>query len=607
MKKLIYLLPVLALFFTACDPLEEIYDEIDSNDVIGEAEYTLTDDDYDELELNYGSFSSEEDAKAELPAFLSEKYPVWGKGSSVLVDYKLYIGSAFGAKDYNLTQEDYATSGSDLLGFASDADPAEYLPQILADNVSYAKEGDYRVAKYFQYTGSAYTVTPTVSFEENFDYGAVAGDITTASGGVWVAHSSADYNPAGYGTTSLSMADYPTSNVGGSVTIKLSGGNEDVNSSFTEITSGKVYASTLVNFSEIGTNDQGYFFHFMEPSGYSYAARVGAMSDGSGGILFGIGASSKYLTFGDDSFALGTTYLLVASYEIATGVSNLYVLTTAEATEPTKPQATNTDSSGLTAQRIAVRQGGSGTATLDGIRVANTWSAIMSNDELDDEVVGDKISEEAGYTYNDETWVIPSDRFYLLSEEDFASIGIENFGSSTPPDDYLPKFLDLTFPYALEGNELDVAYEYVSSSSGAQTRGNLYTFIEGIWVGYQSTISTTLQFGHDGSKWIPDNTIKYTLTSDDYCYMAEELTGNADFDNVSLPNLCDYGDYDYNWTEDQIVFSLGILADKMNPDAEEEQKYLFTYLLYDNGINELSTKIILEEGVWILFEEDEED
>jgi len=576
MKKLIYLLPVLALFFTACDPLEEIYDEIDSNDVVGEAEYTLTDDDYDELELNYGSFSSEEDAKAELPAFLSEKYPVWGKGSSVLVDYKLYIGSAFGAKDYILTQADYTFSGSDLLGFASDADPAEYLPQILGDNVSYAKEGDYRVAKYFQYTGSAYIVTPTVSLEDNFDFGAVAGDLTAITTD-WTAHSGAGSLFVGYATTSLSMTDYPTSDIGGSITIDPTN-KEDVNSAFPTISSGKVYASALVNLSAV--SDGNYFFHIMEAADTQpyaqFRARVGAKSDGSGGILFGIGASSSGLTYGETSFDLNTTYLLVSSYDIATGKSDLHVLTEAETTEPTQPEASNTGNSGNAISAVAIRQsGGVPTANIDGIRVANTWSAIMSNEDLPDEVIGTKVADEMSYTYADGIWETPSNRYYKLSKEDFESIGIESFGSSTPPDDYLPTFLNLKFPYAQEDDELDVAYEYVSSSSGAQTRGNLYTFMEGIWVGYQSTISTTLQFGHDGSKWIPDNTIKYTLTEDDYCYMAEELTGNTDFDNVSLPNLCDYGDYDYNWTEDQIVFSLGILADKMNPDAEEGQKYLY--------------------------------
>jgi len=612
MKKLIYLILVLALGFTSCEPMDDIYNELDKQEAtdprneIGSDEYTLTSDDYDALGLNYGSFSSESDAKTMLPEFISSvpKYDYWTKNSSVLVGYQLYVGNAFSVEDYKLTQEDYTLSGSDLLGFQSDATPSTYLADILADNISYSSEGDYAIAKYYQYTGIAYTVTPTVSLDENLDYGAVTGDLLTASGGNWVNHSGTD-NQLQYTTTSLSMTDYPASAIGGSMMISSSG-SEDVNTSITPITSGKVFASTLINISAV--SDGTYFFHFMDDS-YGYSARVGAKDDGSGNILFGIGATSSTLTYGTTSFDLNTTYLLVSSYDIATGISNLYVLTVAVDTEPNTAEASNTGDANKGIERIGVRQGGGGpTATLDGIRVANTWSAIMSNGVLDNEVIGDKIALEMGYTYADGAWVTPSDRFYSVSDEDFDSMGEDsgepgrynNFGSSTPPDDYLPTFLGLKFPYAPEGAELDVVYDYYSSSSGAQLRGNLYTVIDGEWVAYESTISTTLQFGHDGTTWVPDNTIKYTLVGADFEFFGTELEGNTDFSNVNLGNMVTHSNFDYNWSEDQILYALGLLADKLNPGAEEGQKYLFTYLVYDNGVNEHSKILIKQNGAWVV-------
>jgi hypothetical protein len=606
MKKIIYLILAIGLVFTACDPLEDIYTEIntqgieDPRNVVGTDEYTLTSDDYDALGLSYGSFSSEDDAKTMLPDLLSSisKYDFWIKNSSVLVGYQLYIGNAFSLKDYSLKQADYALSGSDLLGFQADASPGDYLADIISAKYSYLKEGDYVAATYFQYTGSAYVVTPTVSFEENFDYGTTAGDLTTISGGTWAHHSGAT-NQLLYATESLSMTGYPSSNVGGAMALS-STGSEDLNSSFTTIiTSGTVYSSTLINLSEVG--DGTYFFHLMEEDGsYSYSARVGAKSDGSGNVLFGIGASSSSLTYGTTPFDLNTTYLIVASYDIATGTSNLYILTSAEATEPSTPEATNSGSAGNSAQRIGIRQGGGGpTAILDGIRVANSWSAIMSNDVLDDEVVGNKEQYKAFYTYTDGAWEAPSSNFYTVSEADFDSMSLSNFGSSTPPSDYLPTFLNIKFPYAQEDEKLVVAYKYVSSSSGAQTRGNLYTKINGEWVGHESTISTTLQFGHDGNSWIPDNTIKYTLVSADYDYIAAELEGNTDFANVSLANLASYDDYDYNWSQDQILYSLDLLLDHLNPAAADGQKYLITYLLYDNGANDVVKSLIKVSGEWV--------
>lgn len=602
MKKIFYLILVFGFVFTACEPLDDINSAIDAkeNPIVGDTEYTLTDDDYDELELSYGSFNSEDDAKTMIPSLLSDLYPAWGKSSSVLVNYNLYVGSAFGARDYTLNQADYTSTGSSLLGFQSDATPADYLADILASNISNAKEGDYRVAKYFQFTGSAYTVTPKVSLESNFDYGSTEGDLTSITTD-WSAHSGS--SAVGYTTSSLSMAGYPTSDIGGSITIKPSN-SEDVNSGFTTISSGKVYASALVNLSEVSNGN--YFFHIMEaPDTQPYAqfrSRVGAKDNGSGKVLFGIGASSSSLTYGETAFDLNTTYLLVSSYEIETGTSNLYVLTTAEATEPATPEATNTGSSGNAISAVAFRQsGGIPTATIDGVRVANTWSALMTNDALPNEVIGAKESMVSSYVYNGTSWVAPSDNFYLVSEADFASIGIETFGSSTPAEDYLPTFLNLKFPYAQEGEALDVVYNYVSSSSGPQVRGNLYTKIDGAWKGYQSTITTNLQFGHDGTTWVPDNTIKYTLVrNDDYEYMASQLTG-AEYAGL-IGNLAGYGDFDYNWSDDQIHYALSLLLDHLFPTAPEGQKYSLTYVIYDNGENDYITNFIRQGGAWVVNE-----
>mgnify|MGYP001812925940 CR=1 FL=1 len=606
MKKIFYFILVLGLVFTACEPMNDIYDDLDGQQAadpreeVGTDEYTLTDDDYDALDLNFGSFNSESDAKTMIPGLLSSipKYEFWVKNSSVLVSYQLYIGRAFGLKDYSLELSDYALSGSDLLGFQSDVTPKDYLADIIANKYSSASEGDYVTASYYQYTGSAYVVSPTVSFEENFDYGATAGDLTTISGGAWVNHSGAS-NQLAYSTESLTMDGYPSSNIGGSLVLSSSG-SEDVNSAFsTIITSGTVYSSTLINLSDVG--DGTYFFHLMEEDGsYSYSARVGAKSDGAGKVLFGIGASSSSLTYGSTSFDLDTTYLLVASYNVATGTSNLYVLTSAEATEPTSPETTNTGNTGNSAHRIGIRQGGGGpTAILDGIRVANSWSAIMSNEDLDDEVVGTKVSKEAFYTYEGGAWKIPTQNFYALNEEDFESMNLSNFGSSTPAEGYLPTFLNLKFPYAQDGDQLDVLYKYVSSSSGPQTRGNLYTKTNGVWIAYESTISTSLQFGHDGTTWVPDNTIKYTLVRNaDYEYMASQLT-SAEYAGL-IGNLAKYGDFDYNWTDAQIHYALSLFLDHLDSSAAEGQKYILTYVIYDNGENDYTTSFIKQNGAWVV-------
>jgi hypothetical protein len=159
MKKIIYLLTIVGLLFTGCDPIEDINTEIDGqvNPVVGSADYTLTDEDYEELELGFGSFSSIDDAKTMLPAFLAEKYSFWGEGSAVNVGFNLYQGSAEGVSDYtgsdvySFSNADYAATGSDAFGFYPNVNPTDEIPAILATQIVAPAEGQIVLATYKQY------------------------------------------------------------------------------------------------------------------------------------------------------------------------------------------------------------------------------------------------------------------------------------------------------------------------------------------------------------------------------------------------------------------------------------------------------------------------
>lgn len=600
---------VLALIITnACNPMDEIYDEMDSPDqtVVGDATYILSDEDYEELGLTFGSFNSVDEAKEKIPGLLTDLYPVWGKGSSVLAGYQLYIGAAEGVSDYTgaasytLNEADYATSGSDVLGFYPDINPADYLPAILASNISAPIEGQIALAKYIQYTEVPVVESSYTAFSEDFDYGTTAGDLTTITT-EWVAHANVGVGLAGYATSSLSMANYPNSAIGGAVTIAASGA-EDVSSVFTPITSGKIYASALVNLSAVSSGT--YFFHFMDDT-FGYSARVGAKDNGAGKISFGIGASSSTLTYGATAFDLNTTYLLVSSYDIASGASNLYVLTTAVATEPAAPEASSTGNPGLTVQKIGIRQGGGGpTGTIDGVRVATGWKSIMSND-VADIVTGAKIFAEGYYSFTNGSWKLPTG-MYSLTAEDYDSMGTasgqpgryNNFDGSMDIDNYISTFLGLKYPYAKDEDALIVIYKYYSSSAGAtQTRGNEYTVIDGVWTGHQSTISTTLQFGHDGTIWVPDNTIKYTLVGADYDFIVATYSSKYP---AQCANMASYGNFNgFSWTHEMIVEVIGGVLLNNNPSAAEGQKYAATYSIYDGSTHDDTVKLTLTGGVYV--------
>ncbi|MDG1661562.1 MAG: T9SS type A sorting domain-containing protein [Winogradskyella sp.] len=216
-------------------------------------------------------------------------------------------------------------------------------------------------------------------FTENFEYGITAGDLTAVSAGEWENHSGTI--AVQYSENSIVLNGYDArASFGGSAVLSPSN-SEDVNLPFTEQTSGKVYMSALVKVSVVnGTN---YFWHF---NSSGFLGKIGAKSDGGTGINFGIGAAGSP-QFGSTSYVLNTTYLLVASFDIATGKADLHVLTAPIGTEPTTPEATDTDAGqiGSSVSAVAFRQsGGIANVTLDGVRVAKTWSNLsLSNNDFD--------------------------------------------------------------------------------------------------------------------------------------------------------------------------------------------------------------------------------
>ncbi|PWG06052.1 hypothetical protein DIS07_06365 [Polaribacter aquimarinus] len=103
--------------------MEDIYSELDAVETVisGEAEITLTDDDYDALDLGFGNFSSEDDAKQMLPSFLSKKYPTWGKESLASVTFKLYNPKRDekSLAVYEVDAADYTAQGGNVARFGN--------------------------------------------------------------------------------------------------------------------------------------------------------------------------------------------------------------------------------------------------------------------------------------------------------------------------------------------------------------------------------------------------------------------------------------------------------------------------------------------------------
>lgn len=551
MKKLIYL-TLLGLVFTACNPMDDIYSEIDSEDsaIVGDATYTISDDDYETLGLTYGSFSSEDDAKTLIPSLLTDMYPVWGKNSSVLVSYQLYVGSAEGVSDYtsadvySLANSDYPGASDNAVGFYPSEDPEDYISDILNANIDSPVEGQHTLVKYKQYIGE-----PVVGISNYFD---------------------ADFKTEG------TLLDFDAISVVGDDQVWVE--TESYGAKMT----GFVWPDAIENEDWLVSQE----IDLTSQTNVTFQVNQ-AINYANGELdLMNILVSTDYT--GDVSTATWTTIELTTA---PAGSSWSFV------------ESEEYDFSAFEGETIHIALKYESTTT-----TAATWEVAQILLKTPG-VEGDTESTSIYYTYNGTEWEVDEDVYYL-SADDFDSMGegsgepgqYNNFSSSISPDDYLPTFLSIKYPYASDGDELIVTYPYYSSTSGAQTRGNLYTVVDGAWAGYESTITTSLQFGHDGTTWVPDNTIKYTLTGADYVYIADALEGNADFADVSLTNLAKYSDYDYNWSDDQITASLVVFLNYLDPTAEDGQKYVITYLLYDNGLNDISVYFIKTDGEWVINE-----
>ena len=112
-----------------------------------------------------------------------------------------------------------------------------------------------------------------------------------------------------------------------------------------------------------------------------------------------------------------------------------------------------------------------------------------------------------------------------------------------------------------------------------------------------SIIESQLQLGHDGSNWVPDNTIKYSMTSADYTAVSEAY---ADSNPAGSESMANYGNYDTGlWSAEQITESIGGVLKSNFPEADEGQKYLVFYSVYTGASQTWTEHLILSGGEYV--------
>lgn len=564
MKKIIFSFLAFSIIgFTSCErALDDVYDElgdVSRPEITAENSYVLEEGDYEDMKVDGEFFNSLEDARNLIPAFLDDKYPNLDDGSLTLVTFDLNVGVAI--EDYKISDSDYDglrtnnfvnNSSDPITGFEKSIDEddlAEYLATILDQNIeSIDNEDIYNVAfNYFEVT--------SVVLDNYYD-----------------------------------------------VDIR----DEDVYNSFEKISV---------------TGDQVW----------EYSDRYGAVVSG-----FDSGTD-----FENEDWLISPEIDLTIAADASITVSQAMNFLSGE------------DRNKILISTDYTTGGDFNTATWNEIVFetkpeGNSWSFVQSELVSIDSYVGETIhlafvydyldgdtptwevgnitiqpttAEEFDYVYEESSMLLEyseaSAEWTLqdvveLVDEDYDSMGessgqpgrFNNFSSSTPADSYLPTFLELKNPFAMEGDKILVKYKFFQGNTIEII--DSYQLIENVWTLYSNVITESIQFGKVNGIWEPDNTITYTLsTPTDYDFIGEELLTTEGFesaaDNVAFFHSFERRETDGEfWSNEMLLTGFALLLDELDPNAEIGQKYSLTFTTYIGSTSsEIFNLIKNEDGEWI--------
>ncbi len=194
----------------------------------------------------------------------------------------------------------------------------------------------------------------------------------------------------------------------------------------------------------------------------------------------------------------------------------------------------------------------------------------------------DQGTQMSKVTYYGGTWYIA----YVPTDEDYTFMGqsFPNFESRTTARERIAKILDRDHLFDDSGSIRTAVFTYTYKDDNDERQFEdfmaVFQFDGQVWQPFQDVVEQCLQLGHDGSTWVPDNTVKYSLTADDYNAI---VSATADSNPSGSTNLGQYGNFNLDsWSDDQILDAIGNLLLDLFPQTEG-QKYLVAYDTYPAG------------------------
>lgn len=570
MKNSIYLLMMfLGLALTSCEPMEDIHEELDAKldnrAIEGMAEYTLTEEDYNALDLQFGNFSSLDEAGALIPQLLSDKFPVWGQGSLAQVTFDLY--APINAEEYTVVAADYEAVGLDVNYFTS----SSQITSFLRANFPQAATNDYVELTYR-------TIAVEMEYNiSNDDFDLIGEELSETYPDP--ASSAAQYS--NFDRREGRDAYWSNQMILDAINVVLSDNFPDVEGQTYQV-SYRIYDGSP------GTETMDVKF-----DGTNYLMIGGTAYQFNNDDYDFVGAE-----LGDDYPGPAGNAAQFNSFDVRTTSDNYW-------NDEMLLEAINVV---LMDRFPSVNEGAQFDVTYaaySGSVNSVIESVILTDGEyvIDETATVSTIIETAVFAYGDGRWMMPHVLPANIYTTEFGQ-RFNNFGSEADAGFFIGRYLEPLFPYAQQGDFVSVEYKFYN---GSATVNNYASFIynedEREWNFIPSVIEQTLQFGHEGSGWVVDNTIIHTFAAADYTFIGDELADEYPGPASSAKRYSNFDRRPGNanqWTDAMLLEAFNLLLnERVAPNAQEGQKYLMTFDIY-NGTNTIEQMhLIKENGVWV--------
>lgn len=504
MNKKIVVSFLAAAVLAGCDYNEKYFEGLQEGAIpsdVKKLEYTLTNADYATIAANAANkalagkehekeldalktnmyFSGAITADKYVPAFLAAKWFTADDGSSVKLTYQNkidqpeYITRLNTASIYKITSEEYESVWGAVFPFFSPVETAQkHVPAILKSALPDAVEGDIALVDYNQ--------------SENEPGGSVVA-INETFEGIW---SEKTYTAEVDGWNNVTTVG--TYAWGG----YINAGNCFLNASANGHKAGALEIYMISP--RFGVTDG---MHLTFDACYGYYTKAG----GRLSVLI----SENLAGFTPEDIAAAQWDDITSSVTIPIPTGNYGTLS----------NVCDYDMSAYKGKKvyIAFRYNGDSTVEDEDGKFATTTV------QLDNVVIksegnsggGEDVYEATNslFSYDGNAWSAYTDAI-SLAKADFKSMGLnyDNFNASLNPDNYLPQFLTLKYPFAQEENTQVVAYKFYNSSTKETTvRADEYLFTEGVWTKKGTVVTATGQFVLSDGKWNFDPSTTITLST----------------------------------------------------------------------------------------------